>query len=223
MHYHLTEQSSNSKLGLGVATSTTSGESCPPSCPFMNNGCYASGGPIAIHWRKITNGTRGGNWKDFLNKISNLPRNWFFRHNQAGDLPGEGEKVDLKKLKELVSVIKSRSLVAWTYTHKKLTAARIKHYKQFAKKGFVINASADNLKEADNFKEKGMPTVVVLPSDSPETVYTPKGNKVIVCPNQSRDNVTCRDCQLCMKADRKVIIGFLAHGVQKRKVEKMIS
>jgi len=52
MNYHLTPQSTNKKVGLGVAVSTTSRESCPTSCVFYNSGCYAKQGAITFNLEK---------------------------------------------------------------------------------------------------------------------------------------------------------------------------
>ena len=47
MNYHFIRTSSNQKLGPLPAT-TTSAESCPPTCSFLKNGCYADAGPIEV-------------------------------------------------------------------------------------------------------------------------------------------------------------------------------
>jgi hypothetical protein len=39
---------------------------------------------------------------------------------------------------------------------------------------------------------------------------------IIVCPAQTRDDVTCETCGLCARADRAVIVGFRAHGTRAR-------
>lgn len=46
-------------------------------------------------------------------------------------------------------------------------------------------------------------------------IATPKGRKVVVCPATHRDDVSCKTCGLCAVRDRKVIVGFPAHGVHK--------
>lgn len=219
--YHLSPQSSNKKTGMGVAVSTTSKDSCPDSCPLKNNGCYASQGPLNIHWSKISNGERGTDWKGFIQQIEKLPNGWKFRYAQAGDLPGKNEYIDGKKLSQLAEIVAKKKLKAWAYTHKTLNESNVKKIKKANEMGFCINASADNLIEADDAVKKGLPTVVVLPSDAPNTLCTPDGHKVIVCPSQTKENKTCSDCMLCAKSDRKFLIGFKAHGVQYKKAEKV--
>lgn len=220
--YHLTPQSTNKKTGMGVAVSTTSKDSCPDSCPLKNNGCYAASGPLNIHWTKISNGQRGSNWKEFIQEINKLPDNWKFRYAQAGDLPGKNEYIDSKKLFELAKTIQKKKLKAWAYTHKTLNQSNVKKIKKANEMGFCINASADNLHEADEAMDAGLPTVVVLPSDSDNVLTTSKGRRVVVCPAQTKEGKTCSDCMLCAKTDRKFAIGFKAHGVLYKKVEKVI-
>ena len=69
MNFHLTLKSSNVKTGP-IPVSTSSAATCPPTCPFNNGeGCYAGSGPLALHWKKVTEKTRGDQFAEFLNKI----------------------------------------------------------------------------------------------------------------------------------------------------------
>jgi len=85
--------------------------------------------------------------------------------------------------------------------------------------------SANNIKEADELKklDKNIPVVVILPMNAPKVQTTAEGNKIVVCPAQTRDKVTCSKCKLCAIPDRSYIIGFLAHGIQKKLVNKLAS
>ena len=82
MRYHLTEVSSNKKTGP-IPVSTTSSDTCPPACPFNDGGCYAKSGPLALHWKKVSEDQRGDDFDTFIDKIKKLPKNQLFRHNQA--------------------------------------------------------------------------------------------------------------------------------------------
>ena len=94
MHtYHFTRVSSNAKTGP-IPVTTTSAGSCPPTCSFKGNGCYAESGPLALHGRALTNGKRGGTLAELCEKVAALPRHQLWRHNQAGDLPGFGGDLD---------------------------------------------------------------------------------------------------------------------------------
>ncbi len=221
--YHITLKSSNVKTGP-IPVSTSPNSTCPPACPFMSNGCYAKQGPLAWHWRKVSEGKRGVAWLDFLILIDSIAPGSLWRFNQAGDLPGEGDDIDSRMLAQLVAANMGKR--GWTYTHKPVVgntpqavgnAASVRYANR---NGFRVNLSADTLSEADELADVDCgPVVVVLPSDSPHTVHTPAGRKVVVCPAQ-RGNVTCADCGLCA-ASRSVIVGFLAHGRSSKKVESV--
>lgn len=223
MMFHLSQQTRNSKIG-NIHVSTSDARTCPDSCPLKGKGCYASSGPMAIHWNKVSRGERGNSWGDFLLKLAALPKGDKFRHNQAGDLPGENEEIDSFKLNEMADVIRQRKLQAYTYTHKPLTESNLFSIRAAIAKGFTVNVSADNLHEADEALDLGLPTVAVLPMNAPLTSYTPKGRKVIVCPAQREGKaVKCDSCMLCAKASRTVVIGFLAHGTSKNKITKRLT
>jgi hypothetical protein len=83
--------------------------------------------------------------------------------------------------------------------------------------GFTVNLSADDAGDADALAELNAgPVVAIVPIDTPEKSFTPAGRVIVVCPAQTRDNVTCATCGLCARADRAVIVGFRAHGTRAR-------
>jgi hypothetical protein len=217
MKFHLTKKSTNVKTGP-IPVSTSSNETCPTTCALLQSGaCYAKLGPLGLHWNKVSNGERGLEWKDFLNELTRLPSGQLWRHNQAGDLPGKGNDLDVQQLDELVQANSGRR--GFTYTHK-VTTETAEHLLRSNRQGFTINLSANSLDEADRYTElKAGPVVTVLPYDfKDEKFTTPKGNRGVVCPAQTREDVSCSTCQLCQRADRNVIVGFIAHGVHKKKV-----
>lgn len=219
MQVHLTLVSRNVKTGP-IPVSTTSAESCPSACPFNNankGGCYAESGPLAIHWRKVTQGKAGDSYGAFLDKIARLPKGQLWRHNQAGDLMGVGNSLDIQALALLVKANKGRK--GFTYTHKPLdTQAQRDAIRDANKGGFTVNLSGNNPAHADSLCDLGIaPVVTVLPADASENTTTPKGRKIVVCPATQRDDVSCATCKLCAIASRDVIVGFPAHGTSKRK------
>lgn len=217
---HLTRASTNVKTGP-IPVSTSSADTCPPSCPFRAKGCYAASGPLAIHWAKITSGGRGLNWQAFCDTIASLPRGQLWRHNQAGDLPGEGEYIDHNALSKLTNANKGRR--GFTYTHKYGSASNREAIRSSNRNGFTINLSANNLAHADELASlKCGPIVVVLPSDQTKNTYTPAGRKVVVCPATQSDSVTCASCGLCQK-QRGAIVGFPAHGTSHKTVNSIVA
>jgi hypothetical protein len=88
--------------------------------------------------------------------------------------------------------------------------------------GFTVNLSADSPGEADRLAELEIgPVATLVPSDAPERLETPEGRRIIVCPAQTRDGITCEKCQLCARPDRPVIIGFYPHGSSARRAERI--
>jgi hypothetical protein len=222
MFTHLTLKSRNVKTGP-IPVSTTSADSCPPACPFNNaneGGCYANGGPLAIHWRKVTEKKSGESFARFLDKIRALPQGQLWRHNQAGDLQGRGNRINAGALFDLVKANEGKR--GFTYTHKPMTngnAALVHHANA---NGFTINLSANNAAHADKLSALNVgPVVTVLPADASENTTTPEGRKIVVCPATQRDNISCATCKLCAIAERDFIVGFPAHGASKRKAESV--
>lgn len=224
MNYHLTLKSSNRKTGC-MPVSTSPRSTCPSTCPFRGKGCYAEGGPINIHWRQVSEGKRGSDWKGFLGQIKSLPDQTIYRHNQAGDLRGSKNRINKTALKELVAANKGKS--GYTYTHYPLNkGAQAKYNRQAVKaankQGFTINLSAESLAQADRLLDYNIgPVVLTLPSNA-ENQTTPKGHKVVVCPAQKNDAMTCDKCKLCAKSDRKVVVGFRSHGYRVKKIESFL-
>ena len=219
MKYRLTLKSRNKKTGP-IPVSTTSADSCPPSCPFMNNGCYAKGGPLAIVWKQVDD--IGTDLATFCGKIADFADGQLWRMNQAGDLPGIGETIDTKALGAIVKA--SRGKRGFTYTHKNPFKKRnADAIAKANRNGFTINLSGNNLDHADKLADLGIaPVVTVLPSDGTSTT-TPKGRKVVQCPatlpmKYLKTPIDCKSCQLCQR-QRDVIVGFPAHGAAHRKAD----
>lgn len=218
---NLTRKSRNAKTGP-IPVSTTSSNTCSDNCPFKRdangvNGCYADGGPLAILWRKVSDGF-GLSWDEFCQQIEALPEGQLWRHNQAGDLPGDGDEIDMLALFELTEANKGKR--GFTYTHKPMTIDNKNAVERANSEGFTINLSANNPAHADTLADLSIaPVVTVLPADQVENSTTPQGRKIVVCPAVTRDDVSCATCQLCAKVNRSTIIGFPAHGASKRKAE----
>jgi hypothetical protein len=220
MNTSLTVISHNVKTGP-IPVSTSSKVTCPDACPFKSGGCYAQGGPLNIHWNKVTSGERGTDFDTFCKSIAKLPKGQLWRHNQSGDLAGENNVIDVDKLKQLTNANRGRK--GFTYTHKPMTPENAEAVKHANDNGFTVNLSANNLRHADELKALNVgPVVVVLPSDQVGNTVTPEGNKVVVCPATYREGVNCANCQLCQKVNRSVIVGFPAHGNAKKKVDEKV-
>lgn len=229
--FNLTLVSANRKTGP-IPVSMSTKETCPDACPFKNGGCYGLGGPVNIHWNRLTQKKKGQLWKDFTDTVKKkIPQGQIWRHNAVGDLVGENNNIDSAALKLLVSANKGKR--GYTYTHKPVLSSESVSEEQAEnnqkaishanKNGFTVNLSADTLDQADKKASLGIaPIVVVLPSTTKETCFTPQGRKVIVCPATLNDSINCEKCKLCSR-QRSVIVGFPAHGISKNKVDVIIS
>lgn len=240
---HLSLKSNNAKTGP-IPVSTTSFTTCPVACPFRSDaqgGCYAAAGPLALHWRAVTEGRRGTDWGTFVGAIAALPEGTVWRHNQAGDLPGDGTDIDGPALRALVTANRGRR--GFTYTHYNPTAYNAACIRAANARGFVINLSGNDVGHADRLADLGIgPVVTVLPTQYARTATrgdwaesidayrarvaalpqrTPSGRRVVVCPATYRDDVSCATCQLCARAERTTIVGFPAHGSSARRADQV--
>lgn len=239
--YHLTLKSNNAKVGP-IPVSTISNETCPTSCPLKGNGCYAESGPLAIHWKHVSNGTRGMSFDEFIQEIAALPKGQLWRYAQAGDLPGRGDEIDQDQFRRLVAANGGRPVIA--YTHKPPVDRNLRLLQEAQQEGFRVNISANSLEEADVAIDIGLPAVVVLHEeygrkttkgdwsesvteyrarlkDLPRT--TPKGRDIAVCPATYVDT-SCDKCRICANKDQiDIVVGFPAHGTSKRKINERLA
>lgn len=227
MNFHLTKKSTNKKTGP-IPVSTSDERTCPNSCPWLNRGCYASFGPLRLHWKKVSHNDRGSDFSRFLLQIRSLPRGQLWRHNQAGDLPGSENRINKSNLGRLT--LSASHTRGFTYTHKPVegrseTAKRNrKAIKDANSASFTINLSGNGIEHADKLvKLKIAPVTTILPSDiRVRSFMSPGGNKVVVCPATTEEDVTCDTCELCAIPNRKSIIGFPAHGAGKKTIDQRL-
>lgn len=205
----------------------------------MGNGCYAQQQPLLGRWREVDQGKFSYELGEFCARVSALPDGTLWRHNQAGDLPGKGNAIDATALGQLVTANGLKR--GFTYTHKPMTAANQAAVANANAAGFTINLSGNNLAHADKLASLNIaPVVTVLSSEYARkerrgewtetldeyrqriatlpALVTPAGRKVAVCPAVYLDTC-CKDCGLCARQERKVIVGFPGHGASKRAVD----
>ena len=215
-------QSNNVKTGP-LPMSISSASTCPPSCALYGAGCYAEYSWTKTHW--VTAGDEGLSWSEFLRRVRALPRGQLWRHNEAGDLAGAGEKVDVLKLRQLVAANGHAGARGFSFTHKKLTRpAELAAVRAANAGGFTINLSAETLAGADRLaRRRAGPVVVLLPHNAPDgSKRTPEGRHVVVCPAQT-SGLTCAECRLCAHPTRKSIVGFRAHGQMAGRIGDLIA
>jgi hypothetical protein len=232
MHAALTLQSSNRKTGR-IPVSVTCDSTCPDACPLKAaRVCYAQGGPLAIHWRKVSAGLRGTDWQAFCRQVAALPAGTFWRHNAAGDLPGSADAIDTAALRELIKANAGRN--GFTYTHKPLdkgphAADNLQAVREANAAGFTVNLSADCLQDVDRLAAlQAGPIAVLVPShyarpDAPASFRTAGGHKVRICPAARSEAVTCETCKACANARRTFAIGLPAHGAGTARADRILT
>jgi hypothetical protein len=171
-------------------------------------------------------------WSTFCDAVAALPEGQLWRHNEAGDLPGKGDRIDVNAMAALVAANDGRR--GFTFTHKPVLDDDDEHVRPTAlnracvraanRMGFTVNLSADSLEQADRLAALGVgPVVVVLPQGASNGASkTPGGRQVVVCPAQTTKGMTCARCQLCANATRKSIVGFKAHGQFRASVTQLV-
>ena len=224
---HITKRSANVKVGK-IPVTTSEESSCPTTCPFYGGGCYAKTGPQSWHWKKVSQGLRGGSWDDLAKFVSKLNAGQLWRHNVSGDLPyntaPDGQElINLAMLKQLVDANKSSGAKGYTYSHHKLNTHNKEALKYANKNGFTVNASCESLTQCDDAIREGLPAVCVVDSSKDAPTHTPAGHKVTVCPAQLHEHVQCANCKLCSYSNRSQVVAFLAHGNNERKVNELLT
>lgn len=218
--FHVTRVSSNAKTGP-IPVTTSSENTCPTTCPLFGAGCYAKSGPLALHWKKVSdaNEKRSLSESEFFDVIKSLPKGQLWRHNQAGDLPHVHGYIEENFLNTLIKANKKKN--GFTYTHHELNKPHNMKMVQLANQnGFTVNHSADTVQGAVKAHKElsGIPVVTLLPMNAPN-VETVEGVKVVACPAEKSEKINCANCGLCAIADRDYVIGFRVHGTQKKKAE----
>ena len=226
--FHLPKRlSRNSKTGR-MPVSTSPKETCPDTCPLKRDGgCFGDNYPLSLHWRKVTKGDRGVDWTTFLQNVADIAEGTLWRHNQVGDLPGIGNRIDGPAMFDLIRANRGRK--GFTYTHKPVTFGGRGNSDTQAifdnriliwtanKYGFTVNLSANNTSDADKLYELQIaPVVCLLPEGEERKRFaTEGGNTVLRCPAEYVQDLTCKSCGLCARSSRKSIIGFTVHGAGK--------
>lgn len=201
-------QSGNKKVGP-IPTATVQKSTCPGSCPLKENGCYANSGMTRFRWDEVA--AKGISWDKFCDEIRALPAGTLWRYAIAGDLPGEGEDIDVDELMALINANVGKN--GFTFTHKPLNQRNSVSIGIAISNGFTINISAWDAADADaKLAADVAPVVCMIPWGTPALSETPGGVPVVACLAQVYDDKTCQNCGLCSKASRKFVIGFYPHG-----------
>lgn len=125
-------------------------------------------------------------------------------------------EVDLAYLGALLDAVPADGL-SWTYTHF--------HHSLIPSPRFdktTINISTDSVEDAVEAFNAGHPTVIVTPTDQDAKVDHVAGVRLVRCPAEYRDEITCKTCgsgrPLCTLQNRSYVVKFTAHGSGAKKI-----
>jgi hypothetical protein len=224
---HISPKSGNAKTGP-IPVTTTSSNSCPDTCPLNKKsggaGCYAGLGHTGMHWRKVDDGDRGGDWAELVSFVRELPKGQIWRHNQAGDIPHHKGTIDTGMLSPLVKANNKAGAMGFTYTHHDMRIpSNVMAVETANRAGFTVNVSTNTVREAWTMRHTNprLPLVTIVPTDfwdDGKNWADVDGMHVARCPAEYVEGLNCATCKACAKSERASVIAFTAHGVQKKKV-----
>jgi len=225
-------KSSNRKIGPIACTYQSIAGTCPDSSDLKKNGCYAQMGPVGIHVAKLDKAWRERSDNKDGYAMARAEARLIDDAIKNKDIRGvplrlhvSGDVKTKKGAKALAAAAKrwkdNGGGHVYTYTHSWKTIPR-DHFGTIS-----VLASVENKEDAVRAIKKGYAPAILVP-EFPRGAKTfgMDGLKIIPCPAQTHENVSCKSCKLCMNADRLhkdgYAIGFTPHGVGKKKALTVI-
>jgi hypothetical protein len=204
---HVTIRSSNRKTGP-IATTTREQTSCPTTCPLFSAGCYARGRIFSI-------ATRLGSedHSKILELITEIPQGGGLRLNVSGDFVLKDGSPDVDYIAACNRVATARpdvKIIAYTHAWRTLTPDLFT---------FGVNASCESETDVREARAAGWGTVTIN-AESDKIA----GTRVVRCPAETRDDVSCATCMLCAKTPKiNTTVTFTAHGSGKAKATAAVA
>ena len=198
--------SQNSKTGPCATTYGTTGDTCPPDCPLLGNGCYAERGRVALHNRKAQQHA------DNLAKMNGAPLvRWdtsgdSFRKTKAGKTVLDKEYVRGKMSYHRFY----KYSIGWGYTHRWESWDKAELGPQAWPANFSTLASVESVAEMQAAQSAGWRTARVIDDVSE------KSKTETLCPfdlakrQGKKTSINCGNCRLCFPG-KPNNIAFLKH------------
>jgi hypothetical protein len=209
------ETSTNAKLGP-VSATYASQASCPRSCPWMGQGCYAEHGLVGYQTRRLNRSALRGALRIAeaeARAIDTLTGDRLLRLHVVGDARTDAAARELGAAADRYTRrgnAPRRGRKVWTYTHSWRDVAR-----ESWGESVSVLASVETVRDAQEAMAAGYAAAVVVAAFEREGAYRIDGVTVVPCPHQTR-GVTCRDCGMCRDDQRLrsagLVIAFQAHG-----------
>jgi len=159
----------------------------------------------------------GMSWNTFCSVVSEFDEGQIWRYGQAGDLPGQGDDLDVALLDQLVEANAAAGARGFAFTHKPLRTQRERDAVARANaRGFTINLSANSPAHATRLKALGIaPVATVVASDAG------RSPDYVLCPAETH-KLTCATCGLCAVSSRKSVVAFRAGGQFKTRANAVV-
>lgn len=193
---------------------------CEPTCPLLpdkangTGGCYGTGRIFAAAARYSRDVTRA----DVAERLAAAPADArYLRDRVVGDVitvDDDGTVTfDLAYVETIGALAADADLVAFGYSHawRRMSPADVA---AVAASGYVLNASCETVDDVAEALALGLPATIA--SDTVDDGTIIGGMRVVTCPAQTRDDVTCASCGLCAKPNRRSVVRFRIHGTARR-------
>ncbi len=214
----------NAKLGRGVwATTLPVHQTCPPRCPFVDNGCYGQRGPGGHVARLERHAKREGlSALDLADEEARLIREAAKSVRQGSPLrlhvSGDCRTPEAARI--VADACRDWPGPVWVFTHAWRDVPRS------AWGTISVLASIEDPNEALEAAKAGYaPALVVEEHPASGRSWLAGAVKFIPCLFETR-GVVCSECRLCFDADRMSRDGFgialAAHGSGKKRVKNVL-
>lgn len=216
-------RSNNSKVGDVSATYAPIAPTCDPSCPLMNNGCYAQSGNVGFLVRRLErdNANLNGDTLAVLegDEIADMARHaepW-----RALRIHVSGDAATPFRAEQMARGAAAWKGPVWSYTHA-WRKVRREHWGRVS-----VLASCESIEGVLDARRQGYAAALVVASHPADgrAYRSPSGVKVIPCPSQTRD-VKCSYCRLCwddsLLFSQTACISFAVHGSSKKRALTVI-
>lgn len=223
---HLTPQSGNAKTG-NIPVTYRPMTTCPTDCPFLpggenGGGCYGTGRIFGMASKFAQTSTI----QELRAKLAKAARGArFLRDRVVGDVLTPSGEIDHEYIQTVAGLAIESDLIPFGYTHawRRMSS---EDAQRIAQTGYVMNASCETREDVRTAIDLGMPAVIASDIvEDGETFTRPDGKKlrVVTCPAQTREGVTCASCGLCARKDRASVVRFNIHGTARKRAAATVS
>jgi hypothetical protein len=232
---HVTPQSGNAKTG-NIPVTYRPMTTCANDCAFLpkdyaeqlvaaglrspdipsEGGCYGTGRIFGMA-RKFAATITAGEVRAKLARAARSAR--FLRDRVVGDILTESGTIDHGYIATIAKLAREAHLIPFGYTHawRGMTSDDVA---QIRATGYIMNASCETRDDVRAAVDLGMP--VTIASDIVADGEMIAGKRVVTCPAQTREDVTCASCGLCARGERAAVVRFQIHGTARKRAASAV-